>query len=61
MVTRASDINTDPGYPKAIDPDMTFSCISGQNITKALGISTGLSELYVPGCIMVLRHQHGFG
>ncbi|MEJ1286727.1 hypothetical protein NN561_017736 [Cricetulus griseus] len=45
MVTGASDISTDPGCSRAIDPDMALSCSSGRDITMTLNSSTGHSGL----------------
>ncbi|MEJ1286844.1 zinc finger protein 638 [Cricetulus griseus] len=45
MITRASDISSDPGSSKATNPDMALSCSSGSDVTMTLSSSTGHSDL----------------
>ena len=61
MVTRAIDINTDPGFSRTTDSNMALSYSAGPDITMALGSSPGYSDLYDPYCRMALEHQHGLG
>lgn len=44
IVTRASDINTDPSYDRIVDPDMAPDGSMSLVVTMALGESTGHSD-----------------
>ena len=48
VVTQATDINTDPSYSRASDPDMALSGSSGQNIAVASGGNTGYLDQFGP-------------
>lgn len=42
---RCIDINTDPGYSRAMDPDVALDCSSGLDVTMTLISSVSHSDL----------------
>lgn len=44
VVTQAMDINTDSGYSKSLDPDMSLSSSLDWDITMTTGGSIGHSD-----------------
>lgn len=56
IVTRAMDINTDPGYSRNTLPVMALSGSPGLDITMVPGSSTGHSDQFAPPPHP--RHQH---
>lgn len=59
MVTVATDINTDAGCSKAMDPDMALGHSLGPNISMVPCGSTFHPDLYGLHGHMTLKHQHG--
>lgn len=53
-----SDVNTDLGCYRTVDPDMALTISTRLDDTTALGVSTGHSDLYGPSCSMIpILHQ----
>lgn len=64
MITRVTDINTDPSCGKATDPETALYSIPSPEDIMTLGGSAGHSDLYGPGGgerggSVTLKHQHG--
>lgn len=58
MVAEAVDINTDPGFGRATDPDMTLGSSLGLKDTMTPGGRTGHSDCQGPGIGLSLGPQH---
>lgn len=57
--SEATDINTDPGYGRAMDPDMALHCSVGTDNTMASVDSSYHANQPGPSSSKAFRHQHG--